>query len=209
MELHRPLATVTPTLDGDVLAVLAAHDIAFTTGQIHRILNRFSEEGIRKVLSRLVLQGLVTADRVGNAFAYRFNRDHLAAEPILALAGLANTFLSKLEHELDRWAYPPKYAAVFGSALRGTMTVHSDIDLFLVQDRGTPPAVWTHDINELAASVTRWTGNDARIVEYTISELRKAAGEPMVGEVLDSGLTIAGSRAWLLKLVQSTSKKKD
>ncbi|GFG70285.1 nucleotidyltransferase domain-containing protein [Mycolicibacter senuensis] len=208
MELHRPLATVTPTLDGDVLAVLAANDIAFTTGQIHRIVNKFSEEGIRKVLARLVSQGVVTADRVGNAFTYRLNRDHLAAAPIVALAGLSNTFLSKLEHELDQWAHPPKYAAVFGSALRGTMTVDSDIDLFVVQDRGTPPAVWAHDINELAANVTRWTGNDARIVEYSISELRKSAAEPMVGEVLDSGLTVAGSRTWLLKLVQSMPKKR-
>lgn len=209
MELHRPLATVTPTLDGDVLAVLATHDTAFTTGQIHRILNRFSEEGIRKVLSRLVLQGVVTADRVSNAFTYRLNRDHLAAEPILALVGLPNTFLSRLEHALDQWEHRPKYGAVFGSALRGTMTVHSDIDLFLVQDRGTPPAAWARNINELAANVTRWTGNDTRIVEYTITELRKAAAEPMVGEVLDTGLTIAGSRAWLLKQVRSTSRKRD
>lgn len=209
MELQRPFATVTPTLDGDVLAVLAADNIAFTTGQIHRILNRFSEEGIRKVLARLVLQGIVIADRVGNAFAYRLNRDHLAAEPILALAGIPRAFLSKLEHELERWEYQPKYAAVFGSALRGAMTVRSDIDLFLVRGHGTPPAEWTRDVNELSASVTRWTGNDARIIEYTITELRKAVAEPMVGEVLDNGLTIAGSRAWLLKLVRPTSTKRD
>lgn len=208
MELHRPLATVTPTLDGDVLTVLATHTSAFTTGQIHRILDRFSEEGIRKVLARLVLQGVVTAARVGNAFSYQLNRDHLAAEPILALAGLSNTFLSKLEDELDRWNHPPKFAAVFGSALRGTMTVHSDIDLFLVRDRGSPDAVWTRCVDELAAKITRWTGNDARIVSYTISELRKAAAEPMVGEVFVSGLTVAGSRAWFLKQVRPTPKER-
>ena len=69
MELNRPFATVTPTLDGDVLAVLAAHDATFTTGQIHRVLNSFSEEGIRRVLSRLVLQGVVLAERVGRTYA--------------------------------------------------------------------------------------------------------------------------------------------
>ncbi|BBX94778.1 hypothetical protein MLAC_00720 [Mycobacterium lacus] len=51
MQLNRPLATVTPTLDGDVPAVLATHDATFTTGQIHRIVNNISEEGIRKVLT--------------------------------------------------------------------------------------------------------------------------------------------------------------
>jgi hypothetical protein len=49
MQLSKPFATVTPTLDGDVLTVLATHDATFTTGQIQRILNGFSEEGIRKV----------------------------------------------------------------------------------------------------------------------------------------------------------------
>ena len=59
MELSRPLATITPTLDGDVLAVLARHDVTFTTGQLHRVLNRHSEAGIRKVLVRLNGQGIV------------------------------------------------------------------------------------------------------------------------------------------------------
>jgi hypothetical protein len=41
MELGRPMQTVTPTLDGDVLAVLSgAPELSFTTGQLQRILNR-------------------------------------------------------------------------------------------------------------------------------------------------------------------------
>lgn len=138
MELNRPLATVTPTLDGDVLAVLAMRDTTFTTGQIHRVLNAFSEEGIRKVLARLVRQGVVTAERVGNAYAYRFNTDHLAAEPILALAHLTKTLLARLEIYLGGWEPPPTYAAVFGSAARGTMTVDSDIDILRLRRRIRP-----------------------------------------------------------------------
>ena len=74
MELSRPLSTVTPTLDGDVLAVLARHDATFTTGQLHRVLTQHSEEGIRRVLQRLTKQGVVQSDRVGNAFTYRLAR---------------------------------------------------------------------------------------------------------------------------------------
>lgn len=199
MELNRPFATVTPTLDGDVLAVLSTNDVTFTTGQIHRILKDFSEEGIRKVLSRLVRQGVVLAERVGNAYAYRLNRDHLAAEPILALAKLPSTFLVRLERRLGEWEHPPVYAAVFGSAARGTMTASSDLDLFLVQDDGTPQTTWTSQVNDLARAVTGWTGNDVRPVEYTIPGLRSARDEPMVQDVLDHGLTVAGSRTWLLK----------
>lgn len=207
MQLNRPFATVTPTLDGDVLMVLATHDVTFTTGQIHRILNNFSEEGIRKVLTRLVAQGVVLADRVGNAFAYRLNSNHLAAEPIQALARLTSTFFTRLEHHLAGWQQPPTYAAVFGSAATGAMTLRSDVDIFLVRDRDSSDTLWSGQVAELVTTVTEWTGNDARIVEYTIDELRAATAEPMVRDVVDHGLTVAGSRAWLMRQLGASPKK--
>lgn len=207
MQLNRPFATVTPTLDGDVLAVLATHDATFTTGQIHRILNKFSEEGIRKVLTRLVVQGVVLADRVGNTFAYRLNTNHLAAEPIRALASLSSTFFTRLERHLQDWQEPPAYAAVFGSAATGTMTLHSDVDIFLVREHDSSDTVWSDQVGELATTVTGWTGNDARVVEYTVDELRAARAEPMVRDVVDQGLTVAGSRTWLIRLLRATPKQ--
>lgn len=207
MQLNRPLATVTPTLDGDVLTILAAHDGTFTTGQIHRILDGFSEEGIRKVLTRLVLQGVVLADRVGNAFTYRLNTDHLAAEPIRALARLTSTFFTRLEQHLGGWHEPPAYAAVFGSAATGGMTLHSDVDIFFVRDRDITESTWSHQVGELTTAVARWTGNDARVVEYSLDELRRSNTEPMVRDVVDHGLTVAGSRAWLIKQLRATPSK--
>lgn len=207
MQLNRPFATVTPTLDGDVLTILATHDATFTTGQIHRILDGFSEEGIRKVLARLVLQGVVLADRVGNAFMYRLNSEHLAAEPIKALARLTNTFFSRLEQHLDEWDEPPVYAAVFGSAATGRMTLHSDVDIFLVRGRDATESSWSRSVRELTTAVTGWTGNDARVVEFTIDELRRSGAEPMVRDVVEHGLTVAGSRAWLVKQLRAIPKK--
>ncbi len=207
MQLNRPFATVTPTLDGDVLAVLATHDSTFTTGQIHRILDGFSEEGIRKVLTRLAAQGVVLADRVGNTFAYRLNTEHLAAEPIQALARLASTFLTQIECHLEQWEVPPKYAAVFGSAATGTMTIHSDLDIFLVRDDDAAEGVWSQQVDELATTVTAWTGNDARVVEYALSDLRDASTERMIRDVLDRGLTVAGSRAWLIRQIRAIPKR--
>ena len=206
MELGRPFATVTPTLDGDVLAILATSDATFTTGQIHRILNRFSEEGIRKVLSRLVLQGVVRAERVGNAFAYRFNSEHLAADAIMALARLPNTFLSRLEAPLAAWQEPPAYAAMFGSAATGAMTVASDIDLFLVRSEESSDDLWARQVGELATTVNNWTGNDLRSVEYTVAGLRAARDESVVRDVANDGLTVAGTRVWLLRQLGKSRK---
>ena len=56
-------------------------------------------------------------------------------------------------------------------------------------------------MTELGRLVTAWTGNDGRIVEYTEDELRVAAatGEPLLNDVSKQGLTLAGTRAWLIK----------
>jgi len=203
MELNRPLATITPTLDGDVLAVLAQHDATFTTGQLHRVLNRYSEEGIRKVLLRLTRQGVVHSQRVGNAYSYRLNRQHLAADPIIQLARLPRTLLQRLEDRLNSWAFPPTYAAVFGSAARGTMTEDSDLDLLLVRADDTPIHIWDEQVADLVADVSRWTGNDTRPLEYTVSELTTARDEFVVRDVLEDGLTVAGRRAWLSRQLRA------
>jgi len=203
MELNRPLATITPTLDGDVLAVLAQHEATFTTGQLHRVLNRYSEEGIRKVLLRLTRQGVVHSQRVGNAYSYRLNRQHLAAEPIIQLARLPRTLLQRLEDRLNSWAFPPTYAAVFGSAARGTMTEDSDLDLLLVRADDTPVHIWDEQVAALVADVSRWTGNDTRPLEYTVSELTAARDEFVLRDVLEDGLTVAGRRAWLSRQLRA------
>jgi predicted nucleotidyltransferase len=198
MELNRPLAAVTPTLDGDVLAVLAGFDGTFTTGQLHRVLGRHSEEGIRKVLRRLVRQGVVHADRVGNAFAYRFNRDHLAADYIIGLSDLRGKLLERIGSALESWQIRPRYAAVFGSAARGSMTVESDIDLVLVRPDDADEDRWALQVDSLAADVSRWTGNDARILEFTVTEVAtRGRDEPVLSDVVRDGLTVAGRHSWL------------
>ncbi|HEY2641363.1 MAG TPA: nucleotidyltransferase domain-containing protein [Streptosporangiaceae bacterium] len=197
MELNRPLATVTPTLDGDVLAVLAQHEVSFTTGQLRRVLSRYSEEGIRKVLNRLTRQGIVHAERVGNSYSYRLNREHLAASPIIELTHIPRTLLQRLEERLNSWTFGPIYAAVFGSAARGSMTADSDLDILLVRADDTPIDEWEQQVAALVTDVGRWTGNDARPLEYTVSELSAARNEPVLRAVLAEGLTVAGSRAWL------------
>lgn len=214
MQLNRPFATVTPTLDGDVLGVLATSEVTFTITQIQRILTTASGEGIRKVLTRLTAQGVVLHDQVGRTNTYRLNTEHLAAEPILALSRLTETFLDRLEAHLDGWGKALKYAAVFGSAATGQMNLRSDIDLFLVRasepkyDDPVDQEVWEERVTELARLVTAWTGNDGRVVEYTEDELRAAAaaGEPLLSDVARQGLTIAGTRAWLTRQVRPVGK---
>ncbi|BCI84535.1 hypothetical protein MTY66_61600 (plasmid) [Mycolicibacterium sp. TY66] len=216
MQLHKPFATVTPTLDGDVLMVLArVEDESFTISQINRILPDVSGEGLRKVLNRLTAQGVVIHVQVGRTSTYRFNTEHLAAEPIRALARMVEVFLNLLEEYLNTWEESPVYAAVFGSAMTGKMRLDSDIDILLVRATAPEPVdsktfsdtLWEEQVADLARTVTAWTGNDARVVEYTENDLRTAAtaGEPLLNEIARHGRTVAGTKLWLLRQLRQSS----
>lgn len=195
--------------------MLANSDVAFTIAQIQRILTTASGEGIRKVLTRLTAQGVVLHDQVGRTNTYQLNTEHLAAEPIIALSRITTTFLNRLERHLEGWGDALKYAAVFGSAATGRMTLDSDIDLLLVrasdpedQSENEDPDTWDQRVTELGRLVTAWTGNDGRVVEYTENEIGEAAaaGEPLLSDVAREGLTVAGTRAWLSTQLRPISK---
>jgi predicted nucleotidyltransferase len=200
MELQRPFRLITPTLDGDVLAVLALAEASFTVGQLRRMLDA-SDEGIRKVLRRLVGQGIVSTQVHGPVSTYELNREHLAAQPIIAIAQLRSTFLDRLERAFSAWGIPPKYAAVFGSAGRGQMTTSSDIDILLIRPDRCDEELWDEQVLELTHQVARWTGNDVRPLEYTVSELEEAR-EPVLEDVAREGLTVFGQPAWFRRRVK-------
>ena len=132
MDLSDPTRTVTSTLDGPVLAVLAAAGRPLTVGEVANQAARGSEIGIRRSLSRLVDQGIVRATLVGRNRVHELNRDHLAAGVADVLAGLRLELWRRLRAELSSWDPPALYACVFGSAARADGNENSDIDLLLV-----------------------------------------------------------------------------
>lgn len=205
MDLAHPLAVVTPTLDGDILAVLALVDVAFTPGQLHRMMSRHSEDGIRRALRRLTGQGIVSAERAGTAYLYRLSSAHLAAEPVRALAQMRQTLLARLEDRLENWSPAPVYGAVFGSAARGSMRTDSDIDLLLVRPDECDRERWDDLVALLTADVTAWTGNDTRVLELSESEvLRLGPQDAVLSDVIAHGLTVAGKPAWLRRALRMT-----
>ena len=199
--MHHPFSVITPTVDGDVLSVLAGADAAFTGREVHRLVGRYSEAGVRNVLGRLVDQGVVLVERVGPSYSYRLNRDHLAAPPISALAGLRAELMARLRARLAQWDPPPVYGALFGSAARGDMRSGSDIDLLIVRPDGVDgdDDRWVAQVDQLIGDVTRWTGNDTRPLEYSDAETRQALrrGEPVLEAVRIQGVHLAGPADYL------------
>lgn len=196
MDFRHPFRVVTPTLEGDVLALLARAEEGFSGRQLHRLLGRASEPGVRKAVERLVDQGIVRRQEVGRAKVYRLNRQHVAAAHIEGLAELRTTLISRLRATLKGWDEPPFAAILFGSVARGEATPQSDLDLLVVRDRGVDEdsPVWVGQLSELEREATEWTGNDARILEYGVAELADRDVAAVIGEAISEGIELFGSR---------------
>lgn len=201
MDLARPLTVVTPTVDADVLAVLAGATASFTGRQVHQVAGRHSERGVRNALQRLCSQGIVERERVGSSDRYNLNRVHLAAPHIEALAGLRSELLERLTSLFESWTVRAEYAALFGSAARGTMRLDSDIDVFVVRPGGigADDERWVEQLAVLARAVTAWTGNDARVLELSSDEVRTglARGERVLADISAEGIVLYGPRNYL------------
>ena len=195
MDIRHPLSAVTPTLDGDVLVALAGVDAELTGREVHRLANRGSEHGVRKALDRLVEEGVVSRRPAGSAKLYTLNREHLAAPAIEALAGMRRELLRRMREAVAAWRVPAVGVIVFGSFARGEATRESDIDMLVIRPSGgdADDSDWSDQVNGLAAAVTAWTGNDARVLEYSEDEIPQLDNEEVLANAFSEGLEISGS----------------
>jgi predicted nucleotidyltransferase len=194
VDVALPLRSVVPTLDGPVLAVLAATSAPLSLAEVHRRAGEGSKSGIRRVLLRLVGEGIVLEVPGG----YVLNRDHLAVAAVELLAALHGELAARIRREIDGWASPPRLAGLFGSAARRDGDASSDIDLLVIADE---PNV--EDVDRLGERIEAWTGNSAQIVTLTPADVRRLrkAKEPIVGVwerelvvISGDGRALVGSR---------------
>lgn len=205
MDFAHPLRVIAPTLDGDVLTVLAGAEEEFSGRRIHSLVGHGSEAGIRKAAERLVDQGIVLRSQAGQAKLYRLNRQHVCAEGIEHIAASRSNFLERLRANIRIWQVQPRAAVLFGSVARREAGSGSDVDILVVRPAAVEedsPA-WRQQLNRLERSATAWTGNDARLVELGEGELNRARA--LLQEVLGDGIELAGS---LLVIRQAISGEK-
>jgi hypothetical protein len=199
MDFRRPMQVVTPTLDADVLSVLARADVELTGREIQRLAGHGSHQGIRNAADRLVDEGVVERRSAGNANLYRLNRNHVAAQWIERLATLPEQVIERLRGTIAGWAQPPLLAMLFGSVATGQATAASDLDLLIVRPESCEPddPVWIRQLSDLQTLATASSGNDARVLEYGQDELMSDTAEPVLGDALREGIELYGSRRTL------------
>jgi predicted nucleotidyltransferase len=208
MDFKRPLTVVTPTLDGDVLAVLAGASEEFSGRLIHRLVAHGSENGIRNAADRLVEQGIVLRRRAGRANLYALNREHLAAPYIEGLVSLRGKLVDFLRETIFTWDPAPHSVLVFGSVARGVAGPSSDLDLLVIRPLEVSEEVdkWREQLANLEDLGTAWTGNDTRILEYGEGELGDLAVRRVVEEALADGIELCGSRDSLRRLLDEAER---
>lgn len=204
MNLNRPLTSLIPSLEGEVLTVLAGAEASFTGNQVHKIIGAYSDRGVRDALKRLCAQGIVISQSAGAADLYALNRSHLLANYIKKIANIRTEFFDLLTHEVAAWRLKPDCAAVFGSTVRNDMTTDSDIDIFISR----PSAVefgetsWRAQITKLVLMGEKLTGNHFQIFELGISEINrelKVKGG-VIYSIIDDGVVFHGPNDYLRKL---------
>lgn len=196
MDLARPYGALSPTLEGDVLVVLARTTRGLTGREVARLARRGSQRGVLSALERLVEQGLVERAETGAGFQYTLNREHLAAPAVEALVGIRSAFWERLRGEVADWDPPATHVSVFGSAARGEGDAASDIDILVVRPEGlsSEDSRWRAQVAEIAERVRLWTGNHAGIAEIGESDLPGLARErPALADNLRAdAVTITG-----------------
>lgn len=194
MDVSMPITTVVPSLDGPVLAALAATATPMGLADVHMRAGLGSKSGVRSVLLRMVDEGLVLEVPGG----YVLNRDHVAAPAVELLASLHGELASHIRGAVDDWPTPPALVGLFGSAARRDGDAGSDIDVLVVSD---DPDL-ADRVDELAEQIRRWTGNRAQVIGRTPTEIEglRRAKEPILAEWTRDLVVITGERAALGKV---------
>jgi predicted nucleotidyltransferase len=209
MDFRRPFTVVTPTLDGDVLAVLAAGDVEFSGRELARRTGHGSTEGIRRAADRLAVEGLILRRAAGGAHLYRLNREHVAARWIEGLATLPEQVIERLRAFIANWDEAASLAFLFGSAARRQATSTSDVDILIVRPRvcDADSHVWRAQLVSLQEAATALTGNDSRVLEIAEEDMAGGRVKPVLEEILRDGVPLLGSKRRLKGLVEARQSR--
>ena len=198
MDLGSPVLDVAPAVRGALLQALARLERPITRRQLAAAAG-VAPGNASAVVEELIQSGLVSETVAGRSSMVVLNRNHLAAGPVLALAGLRGELIRRLRERLSAW--PDLHGCwLFGSVARGDADSDSDVDLLIVVDDLQSPDLHER-LSRLQADVRSWTGNDLQLVEHSPSSWRKLvrAKNPLVEQIRLDGIPLAAGSASLLE----------
>lgn len=194
MDLGAPALDVTPGVRGALLQALARLEQPVTRRQLAAAAG-VAAGNASAVIRDLIDLGIVNETSAGRASMVSLNRTHLAAAPVLALAGLRGDFIRRLRDRLSKW--PDLHGAwLFGSVARGDATRDSDVDLLIIADDLQCTDLQKR-LARLDTDVRQWTGNDLQTVEHSQVSWRSLvrANNPLVDQIRLEGIPLTDDTA--------------
>jgi predicted nucleotidyltransferase len=197
VDLGQPIRSVIPSITGSVLAVLARSHEPLTGREVENHVKPVaSHRGVQLALEGLVSAGVVDRVTKGRSALYSLNRDHVAADGIVALASMRDELIARMKAAIGGWKAKVRSATLFGSFARGDGGPASDIDLLLVwPERIGDQRASDQQLAQLTTDVLRWSGNPLRVIVLSESQLiaQFGAEEPYLEAAAREGIALAGT----------------
>lgn len=198
MDTARPYTDVLPGPRGRLLATLVQLEAPVTVRALARYAD-VSPQGALSYVNALANAGILSSERVGAALMVSLNRQHLAADPLVALVRTRARLIERLSEELSEWRELAG-AWLFGSTARGDGGPDSDMDLLLVAKSTTENNEWTEATSRLRERAGLWTGNEVQLIEHTKRSFASLveSENPLVAAIRAEGIPLTpGTRAFL------------
>jgi predicted nucleotidyltransferase len=187
MLFNEPFGGVIPGARGAVLAALLRTDIPLTGRQIHALVSdEYSLWTVQEALKALTQLGIVNTQTVGRAGVHTINEDHVSVAPLRALLDPITALTGTVREAVGN---DVKTVILFGSIARGEAKIYSDVDLAVMAPDG-----WDGRA-DLEDAVRIRLGNNCDVLVFTSEDFTRLAdiGEPVVREILASGVALIGS----------------
>ena len=187
MLFSEPFGGVIPGARGAVLAALLRTDIPLTGRQIHALVSDdYSLWTVQEALKALTQLGIVNTQTIGRAGVHTINENHVSVAPLRALLDPISALTGTVREAVGN---DVKTVILFGSIARGEANINSDVDLAVMA-----PAGWDGRA-DLEDAVRIRLGNNCDVLVFTSEDFTHLAdiGEPVVREILTSGVALIGS----------------
>ncbi len=197
MDLTNPTRALAPTIDLQLLTILAGVNGEMSGSEVSRLATSVTSRGVFKALKRLGTEGLVQIRTTSRLNFYSFNRDHVAADAVIAAMGLRQKLFERIAGNVRSWKIQPVSLAIFGSVVRGDGTPESDIDVLVVRsnnlDEDSP--AWEEQIYELSLLIYKWSGNHASMIQANEKEIAQMvkSKNPIVNSLAKDAYYLVGS----------------
>ena len=178
MDMTAPFAPLFSPTTGALLRTLAGTTKPLTGREAARIA-QVNPSTAWATLAKLTEAGILEEQQAGRATLFLFNRDHVAATPLLELLRMRERLFDQIRQRIQDWQLQPLHVSVFGSTARGDGDSNSDIDLLVIRPDGVRPEDerWRAQLDNLAEAITRWSGNHAGLAELDRAGIRAILAE--------------------------------